>query len=278
MTSEPQSWNSFARVNASQRWRAPSAAMGRAMTEAIVRETRVEPGMRVLDVACGTGEPAISIATLMNGTGSVVGADISPEPLKIGEQRARERGLTNIRFQQADVHQLPFADASFDRITCRLGVMFFGDLPRALRELRRVLAGGGRAVLLAWGKMNQPYFDTTIGTILRTVPELQLPPSGAAMFKFGDAGVLAGAMRQAGFDIVEENVRSVPWNWPGTPDDLWAYFQEVTVPFKPLLSAIPPERREEVDAQVLNAIGERYREGEVKFDAEIVITSGSAKA
>ena len=112
--SERQSsnWNTFARVNASQRWRKPSAAMGRAMTEAIVREAQVAPNMRVLDVACGTGEPAISIATELSGTGDVVATDISPEPLKIGEARARERGLTNIRFEQADVHHLPFEDNS----------------------------------------------------------------------------------------------------------------------------------------------------------------------
>jgi ubiquinone/menaquinone biosynthesis C-methylase UbiE len=248
--------------------------MGRAMTEAIVREARVELNMRVLDVACGTGEPAISIATLLNRTGEVVATDISPEPLKIGEARASERGLTNVRFQQADVHQLPFPDTSFDRVTCRLGVMFFSDLPRALREMRRVLKPHGRATLLAWGSMQQPYFDTTIGTILRTLPDLQLPASGRTMFKFADPGVLASAMRNPGFDAVEENFTEVPWNWPGTPDDLWAYFQEVTVPFKPLLDAIPADRRTQVDAAVLAALEQRHEHGQVRFDAEILLISG----
>jgi ubiquinone/menaquinone biosynthesis C-methylase UbiE len=269
-------WNTFGRVNASQRWRQPSAAIGRAMTEAIVREARVEPNMRVLDVASGTGEPAISIATLLNRTGEVVATDISPAPLKIGEARARERALTNIRFQQADVQQLPFDAASFDRITCRLGVMFFADLPRALSEMRRVLKNGGRVTLLAWGTMDQPYFDTTVGTVLRTLPELELPASGAKMFKFGTPGVLAGAMRTAGFTAIEENFTHVSWNWPGTPDDLWAYFQEVTIPFKPLFDAIPTERREEVDARVLQALSDRSEDGEVKFDAEILLASATA--
>jgi ubiquinone/menaquinone biosynthesis C-methylase UbiE len=275
MMMEPQSsnWNTFARVNASQRWRKPSAAMGRAMTEAIVREAQVAPNMRVLDVACGTGEPAISIATQLNGTGEVVAFDISPEPLKIGEARARERGLNNIRFQQADVHHLPFADGSFDRITSRLGAMFFSDLPKALRELSRVLKPGGRAVLLGWGAMEQPYFDTTIGAILRTLPELQLPASGANMFKFGAPGVLAAAMRAAGFASVEERFMQVPWNWPGAPEELWEYFREVTIPFKPLFEAVPAERREEVDAAVLHALHERFRDSQVEFEAEIVIVS-----
>jgi ubiquinone/menaquinone biosynthesis C-methylase UbiE len=276
--SERQSsnWNTFARVNASQRWRKPSAAMGRAMTEAIVREAQVAPNMRVLDVACGTGEPAISIATELNGTGEVVATDISPEPLKIGEARARERGLNNIRFQQADVHHLPFADGSFDRVTSRLGAMFFADLPKALREVCRVLKPGGRAILLAWGAMEQPYFDTTIGAILRTLPELQLPASGANMFKFGAPGVLPAAMRAAGFAAVEESFMQVPWNWPGTPEELWEYFREVTIPFKPLFETIPPGRREEVDAAVLHALHERFRDSQVEFEAEIVIVSAGA--
>src|SRR6476619_4212963 len=122
-------WNSFGRANASQKWRRQSAAMGSDMTRAIVEAAQVRPGMRVLDIACGTGEPAISLAALLGGEGDIVGVDISPAPLKIAEERAIQRGLTNATFQQADAHHLPFPCNSFDRITSRLGVMFFSDLP-----------------------------------------------------------------------------------------------------------------------------------------------------
>jgi hypothetical protein len=83
-------------------------------------------------------------------------------------------------------------------------------------------------------------------------------------------------MRSAGFGTIEENFTRVPWNWPGTPEDLWAYFQEVTIPFKPLFEAIPSDRRPEVDARVLEALRARYQDREVKFDAEILIASGRA--
>lgn len=109
--------------------------MGSDMTQAIVEAATVQPGMRVLDIACGTGEPAISLAALLAGKGEVVGVDVSPAPLKIAEERALQRGLANASFQQADAHELPFPDNSFDRITSRLGVMFFSDLPRALSEM-----------------------------------------------------------------------------------------------------------------------------------------------
>ncbi len=247
--------------------------MGRAVTDAIVEETQVAPGMQVLDVACGTGEPAISLAALMNGKGSVTGVDISPAPLKLAEQRAAERALTNVSFQQADAQQLPFPDQSFDRITCRMGVMFFADVALALREMWRVLKPGGRVVLLAWGPMEQPYFETTVGTILRLLPELRLPASATAIFKFGQQDVLAEALRNAGFSHAEDHLRTVPWHWPGTPEEVWAYFQELTIPFKPLMEAIPPARRAEVDAAVLREIGRFYDGTAVKFHAIILLAS-----
>src|SRR5512142_3398171 len=91
MSEDRSDWNSFARANASQQWRQQSAAMGRHATDSIVNEAAVRPGERVLDIACGTGEPAISLASLLRDSGSVVGADISTEPLKIAAERAATR-------------------------------------------------------------------------------------------------------------------------------------------------------------------------------------------
>ena len=199
--------------------------------------------------------------------------DISGGPLKIGEERARERGLSNIEFVPADVHHLPFANGEFHRVTSRLGVMFFADVPQALREIYRVLKPGGRVSLLAWGSMAQPYFETTLGTVLRVLPELSLPASGANMFRFGRPGLLAELLREAGFPEVAERTAKVAWNWPGAPEDLWEWFQEVTVPFKPLFAAIPAERREEVNARVVGELAARYDSREVGFQAKIVLVS-----
>lgn len=263
-------WNSFGRANASQKWRRQSAAMGSDMTTAIVEAAQAGPGMRVLDLACGTGEPAISLAALV-GSGEVVGVDLSPEPLKIAAERAAQRGLTNATFQQADAHHLSLPDNTFDRITSRLGVMFFSDLPRAVREMQRVLKPGGKAVLLVWGPMDQPYFATTIGTVLRLLPGAVVPEPGRRMFALGSTGVLSQTLKQAGFSSVEEHLVTVPWTWPGTPEEVWEYFQEVTVPFAPLLQSIPAERRAEIDAEVLRSITRYYDGTSVKFTATVNI-------
>jgi hypothetical protein len=136
-----------------------------------------------------------------------------------------------------------------------------------------VLKPGGRATLLSWGPMQQPYFEITVGTVLRCVPGLALPPSGAAMFKFGGPGALTAALRSAGFAHVQEDLRELPWNWPDAPEELWAYFQEVTIPFKPLFEAVPPERRGEVEAEVLRQFRERYDGKAVNLMAKVVLAS-----
>ena len=273
----PSEWNGFGRANAAQRWRRQSAAMGQHVTEAIVAEANIPAGAHVLDAACGTGEPAISVALLLEGTGFVAGVDTALESLRIAAQRARARGLGNVQFQQGDVHQLPFAANSFERVTSRLGVMFFSDLPRALREIHRVLKPQGRVTLLAWGPMQQPYFVTTIGTILSSIPGSRLPASATSMFKFGRPGILADTLQAAGFGDIEEKFPTLPWSWPGTPAEVWDYFQEVTVPFRPLLQSIPEEQRGEINARVLRAIARYYDGQKVNFTATVCLVSAIAR-
>lgn len=266
-------WDHFARVQASRQWRQQSAAMGRAATEAIVAEAQIEPGLTCLDVASGTGEPAISIATLMGNRGRVVATDISTQPLKIAAERAQQRGLTNIEFQPADVHALQFPDRSFDRVTSRLGIMFFADPARAFREIYRVLRPGGRASFLAWGPFFQPYFTTTIGTLMKELGVAELPASGAAMFKFSDPAELARQLEQAGFVQAEARLETLPWTWPGPPNDVWGYFQDVTAPFKPLMQSVPEEQRDKVEQAVCEAMKPYYDGEEIKFTALMVLAS-----
>ena len=73
---------------------------------------------------------------------------------------------------------------------------------------------------------------------------------------------------------VEEKMCKVAWNWPGTPEELWAYFQDVTIPLKPVLQAIPANRPDVHDA-VLDALRARSDGKQVSFEAEIVLASGS---
>ncbi len=182
-----QEWTGDRTVAAWRRWHAQIAAFTRGATEAILEAAHLRPGMRVLDLACGVGDPALSIATEVAPSGRVTATDLGPGMMSLAEELARKKGLTNIEFHEANAEALPFADESYDVLTCRFGIMFFPDLPKALRECFRVLKPGGRAAFIAWGKKEQPFFTTTAGIILKHVPVPPPPPDpdGPSLFMFG---------------------------------------------------------------------------------------------
>jgi SAM-dependent methyltransferase len=272
--SNPQWGNSY-RLIASEKWKAKSAAMGRDVTDAFVEYARPKHGMKVLDLASGTGEPAISLAARVGSEGHVTALDLSSELLEIAAERAQQRGLTNFSTQKADAHQLPFSDQSFDLVTSRFGVMFFQDCEKALREVHRVLKPGARACFLAWGRFEQPYWSSMIGVVVKHVGGPAIAPGGPDPFKFAQPGSLSSVMRKAGFSNGEEETKSLPWTWPGTAEEVWQQAQAVATPFLPLLQRIPAEKRDEVDHDVITAI-QQYADGSsIKFGAVVVLVSGT---
>jgi SAM-dependent methyltransferase len=270
--SEP-SWGAQYRLVASEKWRAKSAAMGQPATDALVEYARPVPGMRVLDLASGTGEPAISLATQVGADGHVTALDLSADLLAIAEKRAHARGLNNLTTQQADAHSLPFPDDQFDLATSRFGVMFFRDAENALRELRRVLRPGARACFLAWGSFDQPYWQTMMGVVQRHVGGALLNPEDPNPFRFEEPGSLSKVLRAAGFSVDEET-KTVPWTWPGPVEEVWQYAQSVSVPFRPMLERVTAERWPEINRQVHKAVAKYFDGEKISFGASVVLASG----
>jgi len=106
----------------------------------------LEPGERVLDVACGTGLVTLPAAEAVGPRGSVLGTDISEEMVRSLENAAKTRGFTHVTARRMDAERLELADAAFDVVLCALGLMYVPDPLQALREVRRVLRPGGRLV------------------------------------------------------------------------------------------------------------------------------------
>jgi ubiquinone/menaquinone biosynthesis C-methylase UbiE len=277
MTDSTQSpWGSSYRLIAAEKWRAKSAVLGSAVTQALVEYALPQPGMQVLDLACGTGEPGISLAQRVGPEGHVTAVDLSSDLLELADQRARSKGLANFSTQQADAHKLPFADKSFDLAACRFGVMFFADAKRALMELRRVLRPDARACFAAWGPIEQPYWQTTMKIVHRHCGGTMLEPGGADPFRFSSTGSLTAVLRAAGFHEVEESVRTLPWTWPGDAEEVFDYICSLTAPFRAMLERVTEERWPAIRAEAKAAI-ERYRVGsEVRFGAELIFASGKA--
>ncbi|MHB0870184.1 MAG: methyltransferase domain-containing protein, partial [Chloroflexota bacterium] len=108
----------------------------------------LQGGDRVLDVACGTGLGFQLLRELVGDDGHVTGVDLTPAMLDIARQRIARHGWGNVEVREADAADLPFPDATFDKVACMYGMSIIPDFAEAIAEVARVLVPGGRFVVL----------------------------------------------------------------------------------------------------------------------------------
>ena len=130
----------------------------------------LRPGLRVLDVACGTGNLALPAA---RAGATVTGVDIAPTLLETGRARARTEGLT-IQFDEGDAEDMSYPDAAFDVVVTMFGAMFAPRPERVVEELARVCRPGGRIAMANWVP------GGFIGQIFKTTSAYVPPPAGMA--------------------------------------------------------------------------------------------------
>jgi ubiquinone/menaquinone biosynthesis C-methylase UbiE len=238
-----QDWLSAA--PAWKKWYSQLAFQSRQATELVVQGAAISPGMHVLDLASGSGEPALSLSAAVGSQGRVTATDLIREMLQIAEENAAARNIKNIDFRAADAEQLPFPAGLFDRITCRFGIMFIPNIQKALSEMRRVLKPGGRVSFITWGSIEEnPMFSSMIGPFLKYVEVPPPPPDAPHVFRFADEKKLAELLSLAGFLQVTVTKHKINWAWPGTPEQAWQGTSELAAPFKRIINAAPPDKRE----------------------------------
>src|SRR6185436_7401327 len=144
------------------------------MGEAIIKALDIKSNDIVLDIASGTGEPAFSIAAIAKN-GQVYATDLSEEMLTIARTYADARGVNNIAFKVADVSNLPFKNNFFDKISCRMGFMFFPDMQLAANEMFRVCRDGGKVAICVWDSPENNDWYTTMTQVLSNHIEIPSP-------------------------------------------------------------------------------------------------------
>ena len=162
----------------------------------------------MLDIASGTGEPALSIAAIAKN-GQVYATDLSEEMLSIARTYADERDISNIEFKAANVSDLPFTNNFFDKISCRMGFMFFPDMQLAANEMFRVCKNGGKAAICVWAAPEKNDWATTMTKALSKHVEMPKPSTDApGMFRCAEPGVIKKLFKKAGFKNVKEETVS----------------------------------------------------------------------
>src|SRR5262245_44337915 len=136
----------------------------------------IAPGERVLDIGCGNGMTSRDAARAAGPTGGVLAADLSGPMLARAQQQAKDEGLGNIRFEQADAQVHPFEAGAFDVAMSRFGVMFFADPVAAFANIARALRSGGRLAMMVWGPPPENEWMLALRKALAVGRDLPMPP------------------------------------------------------------------------------------------------------
>jgi SAM-dependent methyltransferase len=234
------------------RWHEKLTIQGAAMTERLASHARIREGMTILDLSCGTGDPAITLARMVGPAGHVTAADLSPGMVETTRTNARKAGITNLSAETADAQALPFADSSFDAVTCRLGIMYFVNLKQALQEISRVLRPGGRMAFAAWGPFDQgSYVSFVLGPLLARRPLPEPPPGMPWPGRFGVPGSMSDELHKVGLPEIEEENCILPFPWPGSAEEVCEQFYDVAIPMRPFIDSFSPEDRAQAFQEAL---------------------------
>lgn len=191
--------------------------IGRPFGIDLVEAAQLQPGERVLDVACGTGIIARLAAAKVGPTGSVAGVDVNAAML--GVARTVNAALP-IKWYESSAEAMPLPDHSFDVVFCQLGLQFFDDKAAALREFRRVLAPNGRVYINT--PVPNDFFDVLDREIARHV-STEAAAFVHGVFSLNDPQELADLLTAAGFAQVRVRLHRKQVHPPAARDFMWHY-------------------------------------------------------
>ena len=173
-------------------------------TELMLDLAATGPGAHVLDLAAGDGDQTLAAARRVGSTGYVLATDIAPNFVVFAAQSARAAGLDNVEARAMDGENLELEDAAFDAVISRLGLMYFPNLQKSLRGIRRVLKPGGRVSVIVFSTPERsPFFSVPVSTIRRHAQLSPPSPGQPGPFSLGAPGVLEEALREGGFKDVK---------------------------------------------------------------------------
>jgi enediyne biosynthesis protein CalE5 len=226
-----------------------------AISARLVELAGVEAGSRVLDVAAGYGEPALTAARRAGPDGSVVATDISPEMIAYGRERAAQAGLENIEFVESAAASLDFPQGNFDAALSRWGIIFEPEAEAAAGRIRSFLTLGGRFAISSWGAPERVPMIALPMKIASEQLDVPLPPPGTpGPLSRPTPEALGGLLGTAGFAEVTVEEADVLLEWD-SPEDFTTFNREIVPPLRAILA----ERSEEQQEDALTAITEAAR-------------------
>lgn len=268
---QKQSWDKFS--PGWKKWDDLLMAFLKPKGDAIIRQLNLKDTDRVLDIAAGTGEPGLTIASIVKN-GHVTITDLSEDMLEIAKEHALLKGLKNVDTLACDVSELPFDDNSFDAVSCRFGYMFFPDMLLATKEMYRVLKPGGRLAAAVWNGPEKNFWVTAMGgTINKNMQIPPPPPEAPGMFRCAKSGMIEDLFKQAGFKNTSEMEVSGRLKC-GNTETYWNMMTEVSAPFVAALSNADEAMKAKIKKEVFELVNQKFPDGKVEIESSALIISG----
>jgi ubiquinone/menaquinone biosynthesis C-methylase UbiE len=236
----------------------------------------VAPSRRVLDVACGTGEPAIPAAKAVGAAGYVLATDMAPEMIEVAREKAKAEGLTNIEFRLVDGEAIDVPPESFDAVTCRWGMMFMPEPLKFLHQARQALKPDGRIAITVWGPPERNPFIALPMAILRKHyqgPPLPDPTAPGGIFSFADERKLRFVFEQTAFESIRIDPLELPMAVFDSGKEYLQYMMDIAGPLAALLNQLPAKARKEAENEIVKAASQGSADGKVSLTGYTLLAS-----
>ena len=253
---ERQSWDSVA--DSWQKWWKTIEIGAQKVSKRLIELAEIKPGSRVLDIATGIGEPAITVANQVGdsgGGGHVLAIDISSRMLSIAKQKAISLGLQNvIEFKQGDAETIDLPTSTFDAVLCRWGMTLFLDFDTGLSNIYRSLVDGGRFAAAVWSSADKvPVLAITVNTVMKETNSPPPPsPKVPGPFSLSNENMLKNSFIKSGFRGVSVERVNVTFEFDSA-ETYTSLIQETAASLHALLTNETQERRKEILKAVTEA-------------------------
>jgi enediyne biosynthesis protein CalE5 len=271
-----QEWNSVA--PAWQKWWKTIEMGTEGVSRRLVELVEIKPGSRVLDIATGMGEPALTAANQVGKSGHVLATDISSQMLSFAKQRAISLGLQDvIEFKEGDAETIDLPPSTFDAALCRFGLMLFQDFKASLSNIYRSLVEGGHFAAAVWASPDKvPFIFVPMNTVLKEINSPPPPPGTPGPFSMSDENSLKNSYLTPGFKDPAIERMNVAFDFD-SPDDFTTFTIEHGGPvLQKMLAGQTDERRKEI-LKAISKAAEKYADnttGKVRFENEAILIVG----
>jgi enediyne biosynthesis protein CalE5 len=271
--SQRQSWDSVS--EGWQKWWKTIENGAQNVSKRLVELAHIKPGDKILDIATGIGEPAITGAKQVGSNGHVMATDLSPQMLSIAKQRAASLGLENImEFKEGDAEAIDLPP-SFDAVLCRWGLMFLPNLSGALSNIHKTLVPDGYLAAAVWATPDKvPFIGLAVNTVRNETRAPPPPPGTPGPFSLADENQLRNSLIEIGFkDVHTEHLNTIfEFN---SAEDYTQFQKEMTPPVIAMLANETKSRQDEIWNKVTDA-AKKYSDnsGHIKFSNEAICIVG----